>query len=43
MVEKAGDKQGRWLDVKWMQRCLGDHKVPPESVNWAEMEKKGNA
>lgn len=43
VFEKAGYKQGRWLDVTWMQLFLGDHKVPPESVSWAEMEKKGNA
>ncbi|MGI6000020.1 hypothetical protein B5E77_07510 [Lachnoclostridium sp. An131] len=36
VFEKAGYKQGRWLDVTWMQLFLGEHKEHPEKVIWAE-------
>lgn len=40
VFEKAGYKQGRWLDVTWMQLFLDEHMVPPESVSWAGTEKE---
>lgn len=38
VFKKAGYKQGRWLDVTWMQLFLGEHAIPPERVSWAEEE-----
>lgn len=32
---KSGYKFGKWLDVIWMQICLGEHENPPKSVIWA--------
>jgi len=29
---KAGFKMGAWHDVVWMEKFLGDHETPPESV-----------
>lgn len=36
VFEKAGYKQGRWLDVTWMQLFLGEHEEKPKSVRWAK-------
>lgn len=36
VFEKAGYKHGKWLDVTWMQKFLGEHKDCPERVIWAE-------
>lgn len=38
VFEKVGYKQGRWLDVAWLQLFLGDHKENPVPVSVPENE-----
>ena len=35
VFEQVGYKQGRWLDVTWMQKFLGEHRKDPLQVDFA--------
>ena len=35
VFERVGYKQGRWLDVTWMQKFLGEHRKDPLQVDFA--------
>ncbi len=33
---KCGYKFERWYDILWMEKHIGPHSVPPQSVRWAD-------